>query len=127
MKGARFKKGERLKSRRIIKALFASGHSLGAYPLRLVYMPIPAAPYPVQFTATVPRRKFPRAVQRNRIKRQIREAWRLHKNDLYQQGFPEDLSYAFLVIYVAKEPLPYRDIERGMRKLMQRFRQKEGL
>lgn len=118
-----FKKEERLKSRKVIKALFAAGQSFSAYPLRLVWMPTEeeAGKYPVRFALTVAKKKFPRAAHRNRIRRQIREAWRLNKHSLYEQLPKQENKLAFMVIYSAQEELPHRQIQKGMRKLIRRF------
>lgn len=79
-------KGERVCSRATIETLFGGGHSraMSAFPLRMVYMtvPRPAGAPPVQVLVSVPKRCFKRAVKRNRVKRQVREAYRLHKHDL---------------------------------------------
>jgi ribonuclease P protein component len=114
---------ERLKSRRLIQALFKQGHSFSKYPIRLVYLPVtePTLPSPVQCTVSVPKRRFRRAVHRNRIRRQVREAWRLHKQALYQQLEGHDTTYAFMLLYVGKEPMPYADIERSMRRVIKTF------
>lgn len=127
MKGYTLQKAERLKSRKLIKALFTRGTSFGVYPLRLVYLPVTDPPLtaPVQFTVSVPKRKFRRAVHRNRLRRQVREAWRLHKQELYDAMEGTDTTYAFMVLYVAKEPLPYSEVEKSMLKIIERFRRKE--
>ncbi len=82
-----FKKAERLKSRKVIELLFKDGKSFGAYPLRLVFLKNeePRSNAPVQFTVSVPKRSFKSAVARNRIKRKVREAWRLNKHWLYEK------------------------------------------
>ncbi|MCB0572442.1 MAG: ribonuclease P protein component, partial [Phaeodactylibacter sp.] len=68
-----FDRGERLKSRKVIGQLFKDGKSFAQYPLRLVYLPVPErrSTFPVQFTVSVPKKKFPSAVHRNRIRRQV--------------------------------------------------------
>lgn len=74
---------ERIKSRKLIDRLFSGGksQSLAAYPLRVVYMEELAAEGTpqVQIMVSVSKRHFKRAVKRNRVKRQIRESYRLHK------------------------------------------------
>ncbi len=117
-----FQRGERLKSRKLIEQLFQKGQSFGTYPLRLVWMEVesPQSDYPVQFTVSVSKRKFKRAVQRNRLKRQVREAWRLQKAGLYAK-LPEGKQFAFLVIYTGKEAFDYAVIEKAMRKMIRRF------
>ena len=122
-----FHKEERLKSRKAISKLFSrQSVSFGQYPLRLIYSAAEEArrAYPVQFTVSVPKRKFPKAAHRNRIRRQVREAWRRNKHRLYAQ-WPEDAPpYDFMLLYVAKEPLPYADIERAVQIAIKRFRKK---
>lgn len=80
-----FHKSERLCSKRIIDALFAGGSKyMSAFPLRVVFMPVPVeAPAPlVSILVSVSKRRFKRAVKRNRVKRQIREAYRKQKHIL---------------------------------------------
>jgi ribonuclease P protein component len=117
-----FKRNERLKSRKTIERLFRDGQSFPAYPLRLVWLPLdPAlsgATTPVQFTVTVSKKNFRRAVHRNRIKRLVREAWRLRKGVLYAQLQEQRQGpFAFLVIYTAKEMLPFSQIDKAMHRL----------
>ncbi len=121
-----FQKGERLKSRKVIGALFKEGKSFVQYPLRVIYMPVkePRSEFPAQFTVSVPRKKFPLAAVRNRIRRQMREAWRLNKHQFYRALKGEEQQYAIMVIYVARETLPYAEIERAMRQLVRRLGKK---
>ena len=121
-----FQKGERLKSRKVIGALFKEGKSFGQYPLRLVYLSVKErrSEFPAQFTVSVPKKKFPKAVTRNRIRRQVREAWRLNKHRLYRVLEEEEGQIVLLVIYVALEELPYPEIERAMRQMIGRLAKK---
>lgn len=121
-----FHKNERLKSHKAIEALFKKGQSFGQYPLRLVYTPWESHnhKYPIQISVSVPKKKFPKAVHRNRIRRQIKDAWRLNKNWLYKRLPPESPAAAMMIIYVAKEPLPYEEIERSVRIMTRRFLKK---
>lgn len=78
-------KQERIKSSKLIDKLFSGGRSqsMAAFPLRVVYMfeemESPLTPQ-VQMMVSVSKRHFKRAVKRNRVKRQLREAYRLHKD-----------------------------------------------
>ena len=122
-----FKKKERLKSRKVINRLFKEGQYFGQYPLRLVWLKMdePLSDASVQFTVSVPKKRFRKAVARNRIKRQMREAYRLNKHRLYRlvnQDAEEQV--AFMVIYVGKEALPYQVIEKAMRQMIRRFSKK---
>ncbi len=122
-----FKKAERLKSLKVIGALFKDGQSFGVYPLRLFWsaQPMPeGGGAPVQFTVSVAKKNFKSAVARNRIKRQVREAWRLNKHRLYRriEGSPQQ--YACMVLYVAKEDMPTAQIDKAMQTLLHHFYKK---
>lgn len=121
-----FKKEERLKSRKIIGKLFQSGASFGMYPLRLIWLRMNEVQgrYPVKFSLSVPKRAFPKAVDRNRLKRLIRESWRLNKYWLYDRLEKEGEQYAFMVIYTAKEPVELEKIEEAIRRMNRRFLKK---
>lgn len=117
--GNTFSKNEKLCSTKTIDALFSSGSSFIAYPLRVVFS---LAEEPdennrlASVLVSVPKRKFKRAVKRNRIKRLIREAYRLNKSnilDLLQQK-TKRIDIAFL--YLNDELPQYEDIEKAMRK-----------
>jgi len=78
-----FRKQERIVSKQLIETLFGKGssQSLAAYPLRAVYMQTEhqEGHAPVQILISVPKKRFKHAVDRNRVKRQVREAYRCHK------------------------------------------------
>ena len=119
-----FPKTERLKSERIIQKLFnKQGASFAMYPLRLVWMQVeqPMSDAPVQFGVSVPKKKFRKAVDRNRLKRQIRETWRLHKHQLFAATTNGAGQYCFMVLYTANEPLSYTEIEVSMKRIIKKF------
>ncbi len=118
-----FKKAERLKSLKVIGALFKDGQSFGVYPLRLFWSSQPLEPgaAPVQFTVSVAKKNFKSAVARNRIKRKVREAWRLNKHRLYRKLEGNPQQYACMVLYVAKEDLPFDQIEKAMQTMIHLF------
>lgn len=124
-----FTREERLKSRKEIGGLFSGAESFGQYPLRLVWadMSERRSSAPVQFAVSVPKRRFKKAVQRNRIRRQVREAYRLHKHRLYEVlGGEGGQQVAFMVLYTGQEAQPYEAIEQAMKLMIRRFLQKYG-
>lgn len=120
-----FHKGERLKSRKAIEQLFRdrSMPSLGQYPLRLIWDKAAEerSPFPVQISVSVPKRRFKSAVARNRLRRQVREAWRLQKQGLYEVLADDNHQYVWMVLYTGQEALPYSVIEKAMQKLIRKF------
>ncbi|MCB0629684.1 MAG: ribonuclease P protein component [Saprospiraceae bacterium] len=124
---ATFTKEERLKSRKVIQALFnRQGQSFSQYPLRLVWMPMEErrSAYAVQFAVSVPKRRFKKAVARNRLRRQIRETYRLQKTHLYKALEEHETQYAFMILFVGQEMLPYDQLEKAMQLIIRRFLKK---
>ncbi|MFK8007082.1 MAG: ribonuclease P protein component [Saprospiraceae bacterium] len=113
-----FQKGERLKSRKIIGQLFTEGKSFISYPIRFVWvkMESPLSDFPLQMSLTVPKRAFPKAVDRNRLRRRIREAYRLNKHSIYQKLDTPTEQYGVMLIYIARETLDFHQIEEGVKK-----------
>ncbi|MGB1204055.1 MAG: ribonuclease P protein component [Chitinophagales bacterium] len=106
-------KKERLKSSKIISDIFDIGQTKVIYPFRIVWLETPLnSSFPVQFGISVSTRKMPTAVARNRIKRQAREAYRLHKHLLYdtlnaKKEQDQNKQVAVMFIYLSKKHLPY--------------------
>jgi len=110
---------EKLKSKKLIEQLFIEGRSVKSYPLRMVFIqnPYPDAPALVQAGVSVSKRNFKRAVSRNRIKRLVRESYRLHKNTIDTKG----TAFAMLIIYTSREEISQPEISKAMVKLLKRF------
>jgi len=123
MTSFRFYPEERLKGKRLIKRLFEEGSSKGMYPLRFVWLHTAerrgAAPVRVAFG--VSRRNFKLAVQRNKIKRRMREAWRLHKHELYEKLNAMDGQMALMIIYTGNEEKGFAEIEKSVKRAIRKL------
>ncbi len=103
-----FGKNERLKSRKQIEKLFAEGKSIVVNPFRIYFLlnetnNAQHSIFNVQFGVGVSSKNFKKAVDRNRIKRLTREAWRLHKNDLKELLKASGKQLNVFFIYTGKE------------------------
>ena len=116
-----FRKPERLNRKKVLERMFAGGaRSYSFFPLRVVYVPAQELEAPVSVLVSVSKRRFKRAVKRNRVKRQVREAYRLNKHlllDVLPPGCPP-LAVAF--IYLADELCDSALITRRMQAALAR-------
>lgn len=117
-----FTKNERLYAQKRIDALFASGESFIAYPLRVVYTLREKDDVAVTVLISVSKKKFKRAVKRNRVKRLVREVYRLNKNELYIPEIDKSIDIAFL--YLKNELPSYEEIEKAIKKTGMVLREK---
>lgn len=114
-----YSKDEKLKSRKLIKELFENGKAVTVFPLRMIYLKKEhLGKFPVKAGVSVSKRNLKRAVDRNRIKRLLRESYRLNKYLLYLNL---EEQYVMLFIYLAKEKKSFSLIEDKMKELMQKF------
>lgn len=119
-------KVERLNSRILIEKLFTGGSkSLPAFPLRIVYMPVEGENLPIAtILISVPKKRFKRAVKRNRVKRQIREAYRLNKTCLLTPLAEKGRRLAIAFIYLSDELMDSALIEEKMKIALVRIAEK---
>ncbi|MDX8341625.1 ribonuclease P protein component [Draconibacterium sp. IB214405] len=111
------KKEERLCSKKVIDKLFAEGESFLAFPLKVVHLKTDL-PLPVKVQAgfTVSKKIFKRAVKRNRIKRLMREAYRLNKQKL--PTLADDKQMAVFFIFIGKELPTFQQVEKAVKKAL---------
>ena len=119
-----FRKRERMVSNLLIEALFDSGksRSVSAFPLRAVYQTTERreGSAPVQVLISVPKKRFHPAVDRNRVKRQIREAYRCHKELLWQQ-IPDDKMVLLGFVWLSERHSPTVEVGRRLVSILQRI------
>jgi ribonuclease P protein component len=115
-----FTKEERLCNKRLIDELFHNGSSFLCYPFKASWL-LMSEPQqvPVQIVFSVSKKRYKRAVDRNLIKRRMREAYRLSKQQqLYDVLNDADKQIILSVGYIGKEIAPYELIEKKMLKLL---------
>ena len=119
------KKSERLCSRILMDRLFqGDSHSVSAYPLRAVFLPVDKAEQKgVSVLMSVPKKRFHDAVDRNRVKRQLREAYRKHKHTLTEQMSTRDQGLLIAFIYVSSQLESSAYIEKRMTRLLEKISQ----
>ena len=122
-----FRKRERMVSLRLIDELFGGGHSrsVAAFPLRAVFMSRQrdAHDEPLQMLVSVPKKHFHHAVDRNHVKRQVREAWRLHKQLLVEAIAPDkQLLVAF--VWLSDSLMSTPDVEERVAGIVKRLQEK---
>lgn len=119
-----FNKQEKLKSRKLIKLLFEDGKKIKKYPLLLLFLKVEDDfEHPIKAGFSVPKRNFKRAVDRNKIKRLLRENYRLKKPELYKQL---NENYILMFIYQGNEILDYHTISEKMSDLLAMFLEKNN-
>ncbi len=127
-----FSKAERLSSKKVIERLFKKGSpetgSVFSYPFSVLYLrdegsveEVPAEPGLPAILISVSKRNFKRAVDRNLIKRRIREAYRLNKTLLFPSETARPPAYLAFV-YIAKEILGFEELEKKMKFVLRQVK-----
>lgn len=116
-----FGKNEKLCHQKSIDRLFEQGKSFIAYPLRVVYYIEQQEDEEQQLAKlliSVPKRKFKRANKRNRIKRLIRETYRLSKREILTFFQEKNISAEVAFIYLKDELPSYEEVDKAMKKAL---------
>lgn len=109
--------------------MFAGGssRSFSVFPLRAVYMSVGEQELPVSILISVPKKRFKRAVKRNRVKRQIREAYRKNKDLLVGGLQRREQRLAIAFIYLSDELIATAELEEKMKIALSRISEKLSL
>jgi ribonuclease P protein component len=110
-------KSERIKSRKLIEKMFVEGDVVKQYPFRAVYIKT-AEKTGVQMAVSVPKKRLKKAVDRNKVKRLIRESFRLQRDAVLGEVKG---SYALMIIYLANEIPDMELVHQKIKKLLVRF------
>lgn len=117
-------KEERICSKKLINELFTgNGRSMTAFPLRVVFMKrtiVDDQPRAAMLVS-VPKRYFKHAVDRNRVKRQVREAFRRNKSIITQNLTDDHKAVAMAFVWLTDEKFPSSEVENRMVRLLTRI------
>ena len=115
-----FGKESKLKSRNVIQQLFSEGKHVLVYPLKAVYI-FGNEQYPLQAGVSASKRNFKKAVDRNRIKRLIRETYRLQKPKLETHLIQNKQNLYIFFMYIGKEMPEYKHLMECTEKIIKRM------
>jgi ribonuclease P protein component len=113
-------KEERLKSNLSIQELLKHGRVESRFPLKIYwdFSPDPQQKYPVRAAIGVPKQKFRRAVDRNLMKRRLREAYRMNKYTLYDSLDHHQQKIQLIILLLSDEFIPFDQLEKGLHELL---------
>ena len=113
-----FKKNERLYLKKQITRLMKEGEHLRVFPFFVRYLAVENIDAPAKLLISVPKKKFKRAVDRNRIKRLIREAYRLNKHQLYECLKKSNVNILLSISYFDVEMPDYKLVEAKVKEII---------
>ena len=114
-----FQKTEILKSKIVFGDIISDGESAKKFPFVLIWKKVDTVQeQPLKIAFSVSKKRFPLAVDRNAMKRKIREIYRLNKADWYSKL---EANYAALLIYTSKEKLEIKEMEPKLKQVFDRF------
>ncbi|MBK6524571.1 MAG: ribonuclease P protein component [Crocinitomicaceae bacterium] len=114
-----FRKSERLCSRTVIDEIFSKGKELRKFPYLIKYIySAETTVNPVQIVVSVPKKRAKSAVDRNRLRRQIKEAYRLNKDELQLYFQNNKCSIVIFLIYTGKEKEVYTLLEEKLKVIL---------
>ena len=117
-----FSKSEHLCGEKRITRLYTKGDAFIAYPLRVVFLIEPKIEDESAYVlVSVPKKRFKRAVKRNRLKRIMREAYRLNKHLIIEKLVDKNLQLHISFNYVSDDVLEFEAIEKKMKIALQKL------
>ena len=119
-----FGKEEKLKSKKQIEQLFAEGNIVKEFPVLMKFLKTDVNEFPIKVAFSVPKKNFKLAVHRNRIKRLLRETYRLNKHILLNNV---EGKYVIMFIYTDKTEWNYNELEEKMILVLNKFIKKQKI
>ena len=117
-----FPKKEKLKSQKLIEKLFLEGKAVTVFPLRMLYLQTDFEDgSKIKTSVSVSKRNFKKAVDRNRIKRLLREAYRLNKPEYFNNI---TTTYAFMILYLGKDATDFDLVNSKLKLVFKAFLEK---
>ncbi len=113
---------ERLKLRQQIETLFQTGEAFSVFPLRVIFRLCPTSTEesPVRIGFSIPKKRIKKAVGRNRVRRRLKEAWRLQKHALYQQ-IPAGSQLHLFFVFTGPEKLSFDEAFAAIKKVNEKL------
>ena len=117
-----FRKDEILRKKKLIDRLFTEGSTFYIYPFKIFWLETALeSPNPAQILFSVGKRSFKRAVDRNRVKRQIREVYRVQKHELYDKLVKDQQQCVMGIIYTTNVMLTTGELEIKIKAVLKRL------
>ncbi|MBI33823.1 MAG: ribonuclease P protein component [Flavobacteriales bacterium] len=118
----RFGKQDKVKGKKAVSRIFENPKSsITLFPFKAFYSISKSNKSNVRFAVSVPKKKFKRAVDRNKIKRLLREALRLHKSILDECLTKQNISLDVMVLYNSEKMPSYNSVEIKIKEILKRL------
>lgn len=121
-----YKRIEHLKLRKSIEMVFAQNNVLRSGPIKLIFAVEPSDSFSYQVGFVAPKKVHHFAVDRNRNKRLLREAFRLNRHILTSRTGNKTVKVSFLLVAQNSRPMSFADVETAVRQLLARLSEKVG-
>jgi len=117
-----FNKQEKLKSKKLIESVFTKGKSFLVFPVKVMYLVVDEPlDFPIKIGVTASSRSFKKAVDRNRIKRILREQYRLHKLPLHEFTTEHQIQIAVFFMFIDKAVPPTSLVKKKMPLIIEKL------